>query len=302
MKFEAKTYADLDLVFEEFASGTTALMVLEGRGGTGKTRRLQRYVEEGKCRLINGATITPYDLYHKLFYYRNQPIVIDDIDLIWRNEACVSLLKQVCQTETEKRVAWNSSRLKPPHAIPVKPVHEPMPTEEQLEALVMTEEAGEVPSYFYTSSRIMIITNDWKVRDPNMEALMTRGASVSFEPSGKEVHREARSFCQDDEVYDFIGTYAPYVKVNFRDYVRAAEFNKRNRFPWRESLLYTWGVSEALHFVYRLETDPQWEDKPTPQKIAAFAAKGFAEGSSKSRYYELRAKLDLPPLGIDRLK
>lgn len=294
MEFNATTYDQLDAIFDEFVELDTPLWVLHGRGGTGKTRRLGRLVKEGKCRIISGAKVTAFQLYRLLYLYRNEPIVIDDIDDLWNDKLCVSLLKQACQTEKEKLVAWQSSRLK----LPSTDSSKPSPDDDSGDETCADDQDTTPPTQFYTSSKIMVVTNDWNAGGPNLKALMTRGVNVSFEPSGKEVHREAGAFVRDEEVYDFIGTHAQYVPVNLRDYVLASEHNKTNRLPWRETLLRGWGVTEALTYVYHLETDPKWKNKPTSERIKAFASKQFSQGSSKSRYYELKAKLDLAPIGI----
>ena len=48
----------------------------------------------------------PYGLYRHLWEYRNQPVVLDDLDKLYADADCVRLLKPLCNTERAKRITW----------------------------------------------------------------------------------------------------------------------------------------------------------------------------------------------------
>ena len=56
---------------------------------------------------IDGS-VTPFGLYRELYRNRDELVVLDDVDGLYRDRAALRLLKCVCQTEPVKRVAWYS--------------------------------------------------------------------------------------------------------------------------------------------------------------------------------------------------
>lgn len=288
MKAHLTTYEELDGFIEEFVEGCLSLVLLRGPGGTGKTQRLAKYVKSGHVDVISGGQITPFDLYCKLYALRDRPVVIDDIDNLWKNPQAIGLLKAVCQTDKVKTLAWNSSKLSSASPSDTQPDEIEEAEKDEDEELSHKEEGKLPPNRFDTRSRVLVIANSWQVRDENLRALMTRGVDIVFDPTSDEIHKEAAKFCDDQEVLDFIGSWKHIARTNFRQYVNAAELNVRNRIPWRKLLLDEWGITEATAFVHRLETDPTWKDRSIKEKVAAFADQNFPEGSSQSRYYEIK--------------
>src|SRR5438105_6100241 len=137
------TYERLEQYLRAFAGGHFHLLILVGAGGLAKSRSV-RAVLDGKGCWIEGNA-TPFGMYVKLYRHRDQFVVIDDVDALYADRSGVRLLKCLCQTEEEKRVAWHSdARRLDKHGIPRE---------------------------FTTRSRTIIIGNDWQTLNHNVAAL-----------------------------------------------------------------------------------------------------------------------------------
>ena len=79
-----------------------------------------------------------------------------------------------------------------------------------------------IPREFTTKSRVAILSNDWKTLNKNVAALQDRGHVVLFEPSAAEVHAQAATWFDDDEVYAWFAANLHRVREpSLRYYVRA---------------------------------------------------------------------------------
>ena len=153
---------------------------------------------------------TPFGMYVKLYQHRDEFVVIDDVDALYADRSGVRLLKCLCQTEEEKSVAWHSD--------------------------VRSLERHGIPREFTTTSRVIIISNDWKTLNMNVAALQDRGHVIVFEPSAAEVHRKAGTWFDDREIYEWFGANLHRVhEPSMRHYVRAREL-KAAGMDWTDVL------------------------------------------------------------------
>ena len=165
---------------------------------------------ESACWIEGNAT--PFGMYEKLFRHRDQFIVIDDVDSLYADKSGIRLLKCLCQTEDEKRVAWHTD--------------------------ARSLERHAIPREFVTKSRVIIICNDWRTLNSNVSALQDRGHVLVFQPSAAKVRAQAGEWFRDKEpeIYEWFGKNLHRMREpSFRYYVRAAEL-KAAEMDWREAL------------------------------------------------------------------
>ena len=221
-------YRPLAEFAKAFAEGRLNFLLVLGRGGLAKTTTI-RMATEGSAKVIQGQ-VSAIALYMELYRHRDQPIVIDDVDRLYADPACVRLLKLVCQTERTKLVEWNTT--------------------------TKLLDAENIPRQFTTSSPVCIIANDFRASNPNTKALIDRGVSVRFDPSADEVHDNVRSWFDDAEVFSFIGEHLGMIsEPSQRHYFVAKELHEAG-LDWQGALLSTWGVDPrivALRQVYANE-------------------------------------------------
>lgn len=191
-----RTYAELEREYDAFAHGERNLLIVVGPPGTAESTAGRR-VLGGDARFIEGGA-TPYRLYMDLYRHRDRPVVLDDADKVFRNRDGVFLLKLLTQTEAVKTLQWNSN------AAEIR--------------------AGELPAEFTTTSRVLVVANSWQRDNPDIASIESRGHLYYFAPPFAEIHRHAKTFVSDDEVYRFVGDHLPlFARLDLRLYGKATE-------------------------------------------------------------------------------
>ena len=200
-------YDELERFVSAFALGRINLLVIVGDAGLQKSRTVRDHVPDGTCWIQGNAS--PFGIYLKLYQHIDRLVIIDDVDGLSRNRHGVNLLKCLCQTETEKTVAWLSAT-------------------RQLTA-------EQVPREFVTTSRVCIIANEWNFRGNNdLSAVEDRGHVIQFSPSAAEVHRRCEEWFDDEEIYTWIGKRLGRIdSPSMRLYYRAKEL-KLAGLDWRK--------------------------------------------------------------------
>ena len=143
----------------------------------------------------------------------------------------------------------------------------------------------QIPQEFQTSSRLAIITNEWKTLNRNVAALQDRGHLVIFEPSPQEVHTRTAEWFWDQEIYDFVGERLHLLQeASMRHYVAAWEL-KRAGVDWR-GLVLSRCLSGKQLLVAQLKADPAYATEEARSR--AFNAAG---GGCRATYFNLARQL-----------
>jgi hypothetical protein len=245
-----KTFDELDRYVHAFSRGVLNLLILVGPPGLQKSH-LVRDVLPDACFIEGHATAL--GIYCRLWEFRDEPVVIDDVDSLYRDRGAVRLLKALCQTDPRKTIAWESDA-------------------------PALRRVG-IPRRFSTSSRVLIIANDWRTLNINVSALEDRGHLVVFEPTAFEVHVRTASWFWDQEVFDFVGEHLHLIESpSMRTYVAAWEL-KLAELEWRKSILARW-VSGARLLAAQLLADPTFDSEE--DRARAFTARG---GGCRATYF-----------------
>lgn len=251
-------YEELVRYVEAFVEGHLGLLIIIGNPGLSKSQIVRRAVGESVCWIEGNAT--PFRMYCALWQHRHQPTVIDDVDGLYTNHAGVRLLKGLCQTDRVKHIAWHS------------------------DAPTLAREG--IPREFETTSRVVIIANEWRTLNKNVSAIEDRGHVLFFDPTAEEVHRQTATwFKDDDEVFGFIGQHLHLIsEPSMRHYVLASE-QKRAGLDWRGGLLKRWLSGSTLD-VARLLADGRY--KTEEERVEAFQR---LTGHARSTYFYQKKKL-----------
>ncbi len=240
---ELTTYADLEEFAKSFAAGYFNLLIIVGERGLQKSTTIRRALPETAC-WIQGAA-SPFVIYQKLFRHLDCPVVIDDVDRLYRNKDGINLLKCLCQTEASKTVSWQS-------------------------ATRQLEKEG-VPREFSTSSHLIIFSNDWQTLNENVAAVEDRGHTIRFIPTAREVHERTAEWFDDAEIYSWIGDRLHLIKSpSMRLYYRAREL-KLAGFDWQR---FTLSVPEDKRrtLVAELLDDDRYQTQE--ERVRAFKDRG----------------------------
>jgi hypothetical protein len=251
------TYAELEKIVCAFARGTLNLLILLGGHGLGKSR-IVRQALSGQACWLEGNT-SPFGLYCELWRYQNRPVVLDDLDGLYASRDGIRLLKCLTQTEPQKSVSWHT------------------------DAATLGRE--EIPHEFRTTSRVAIITNEWKTLNRNVAALEDRGHLVIFQPTALEVHQRTAEWFWDQEIFDFVGERLHFIRqASMRHYLAAWEL-KQAGMDW-QSLVLNRCLSGGALLVAQLKANPNYASEA--KRVRAFVASG---GGSRSTYFNLAKKL-----------
>jgi hypothetical protein len=251
------TYERLEGYLRAFASGHFGPLILVGAWGLAKSRSVRAALNGQACWIEGNAT--PFGTYVKLHRHRDQFVVIDDVDALYADRSGVRLLKCLCQTEEEKAVAWHSD--------------------------AKTLERQGIPREFVTKSRVVIIANDWRTLDRNVAAPQDRGHVLLFEPDAAEVHRQAGTWFDDPEIYDWFAANLHRVREpSMRHYVRAREL-KAAGMDWAAVL-----AAEAENKRERLAAEllASAAYGSTVERVRAFVEQG---GGCRATFFNYRRKL-----------
>lgn len=245
------TYQELDKFVRGFSDGHLNLLVLIGAPGLQKSQNVRQALGKSACWIEGNAT--PFRIYCKLWAYRDRLVILDDVDSLYANHNGVRLLKCLCQTEPQKRVAWDS------------------------DAATLDREG--IPRQFTTASRLAIIANQWKTLNDNVAAVEDRGHIVLFRPTALEVHLRTAEWFWDQEIFDFIGEQLSLiVNPSMRTYIQAWEL-KQSRMDWKGMLLNRW-LSGPPALVAQLKADNSYPSEE--HRVQAFIAKG---GGCRASYF-----------------
>jgi hypothetical protein len=212
----------LDHMVQGVVKGIYPSLIIVGRGGTGKSTVVRKHFPENDeldppANSKVGAfwkkgRISPVKFYEHLYRWQNRTIVLDDAPGLAKNLALAGLLRQLCETETKRRISWDTQNA--------------------------TMEDKGIATSFLTTSRFIMITNRWMDRHDEVEALETRCPIIKYDPSVSLIHEKAKSLGYDKEVVAFVGKAIKDEKVhhlNFRDYINACR-RKANGDEWKAIL------------------------------------------------------------------
>jgi hypothetical protein len=251
------TYDRLEAYLRAFADGHLNLLILVGSGGLAKSRSVREALNGMACWIEGNAT--PFGMYVKLYQHRDEFVVIDDVDALYADRSGVRLLKCLCQTEEEKSVAWHSD--------------------------ARSLEKHGIPREFTTTSRVIIISNDWKTLNMNVAALQDRGHVIMFEPSAAEVHRKAGTWFDDREIYEWFGANLHRVhEPSMRQYVRAREL-KAAGMDWTDVLAVE-AENKRARLAAELLASNAYDS--TAGRVEAFVNQG---GGCRATFFNYRRKL-----------
>ena len=99
-------YQELNSFTQAFAAGHLRFLMVVGPAGTGKSRAMRSAVD-GRAAWVDGNA-TAFGVYCAAFMHQDQPIVLDDVDALYRDTNGIRLLKQLCQSEPSRLLGWYS--------------------------------------------------------------------------------------------------------------------------------------------------------------------------------------------------
>lgn len=275
MNITIRTYSEYEIWRDAFLKrdGLKLLFVV-GDPGCGKSTSIKSELDADQHRYIKAARLTAFQLYKELYTIRGKAIILDDVEDALRKPDTARLLMALCETDDEaRRVAWYGSQ--------------------SLLKVTKGKKVITVPSEFASTSRVCVISNDWKILTTKLGALLDRGTVLFFEPDAEEIHGFVGDWFKDDEIFSFIGKNLDDIqKPSIRYYVNARD-QKRLGLDWQAVLLESWTQerveSATERLVRRLVSDPSFASEN--DRIAAFEAD--PAGLKRRSWFNWRKRLGI---------
>ena len=252
-----QSYHELLTYVDAFAKGHLNLLLVFGSAGIGKSRHIREAVGNDVCWIDGNAS--PFGIFMQAYEHRDQVIVLDDVDGLYRDRQGIRLLKTLCQTELVKTLSW------------------------QTDAAGLDRRG--IAREFKTTSRVAILGNVWKSLNGDVAALEDRGHLIHFDPAPLEVHCQASRWFWDQEIFDFVAENLHLMKQHsLRTYVLAWEL-KGAGLDWKALILSRCLSGTALQ-VAKFKFDRQFEKEE--DRAAAFERAGYG---CRSTYFNHAKRL-----------
>ena len=265
-----RTFAELVPYIDAFGRGCIEFLVIIGRPGLSKSTLLRSHLPASSCWVKGNAS--PFKTYCKGFKFLNQPIIFEDADPFLRNSAGSILLQQFTEHEGEKTPSWDTDS-------------------HRLKALA-------IPSEYTTTSKVCLVTNNWRRLRVALAALEDRAIFVAFEPLALEVHQQVlqEKWFDDEEILAFMeANLWMNLTPTMRYYTKADQLKDAN-LNWKDYLRNQWLTDESLVHVAALLAD---NSLPTTRaKAAAFVANGWGSRSTFFNKAKMLREASAPPSSV----
>lgn len=228
MKIELTRYTELETYIQQFHQGLYEILIVEGKPGTGKSSIVKHgfsHLDPTTDFLWVEGRVTAAALYRQLYEYVDMPVILDDTDNFLSDKQSLNLLKTLCQTDSTKKVSWLTMRL-----------------------------PNDLPPFFYTSSRVIMITNETRKANVHLQSIQDRGLHILFRPTKQEIHHYAKKFC-NIEVYEFITRFMSSIEdLTLRLYNTAQKAYDKG-IPYQKTLLLSWDLDPLVKVFYEIELE-----------------------------------------------
>lgn len=236
VKILDETLDDLYEITRRLAAGAFNSLMVSGRAGTGKTFSVTKalkdegLVEDDDFIVVSGA-VSVIMMYKKLFQYRNQVLVFDDCDAVFRDETGRNVLKAALDTKKVRRISYLKK---------TGLVFDPKDFENDPQGEFNAIESGLIPAYFDFGGRVVFISNLPKDKADPDGAIRSRSILIDVNPDDSTLMERIKILLpylepidmplKDKEaIYEFMKKAKD---VSMRTFVKAAGFKQAGLPNW----------------------------------------------------------------------
>ena len=204
------TYSELtEWVTKFFHEDGLTFVILVSEVGKGKSHFVNSLATQHDAWYCKASQLTAFQLYLQCFKHRGKVMALDDVEAPLKDEKGRKMLMALCETDdADRTVAWYGTV--------------------SLLKVTKGKKTFKVPQEFKTSSRVMVICNDFEILSKNIGPLLSRGLVLFFEPPNEEVHRFVGEWFTDEDIYGFVGDSLSQIpSLDIRYYTNSAKMKLR---------------------------------------------------------------------------
>ncbi len=261
------TYEELTFYIKMFKDGNADLLIIESKGGYGKSTTVDRIMQEIRHLKVL-AHMTPLQFYISGYIYRDCPIVFDDLDTLITNKDNVALLKQFAETQKTKEISWFST------------------------SKILKDNS--IPKRYETKSRIIIICNSFDIVNKNVSSLADRGFHIIFKPTKQELMSKIKEisikYSKDidtTKIIEIIDKHKSFGDISLRTFVKGTFLYKQDKENFKIRLLQDMELNPKLILLDKLLQEYN-NDK---DRLQVWKEQGF----SRATYYRHKQSLKVSP-------
>ncbi len=234
--FFEETMGDIYDISRKVAAGAFNSLFISGRAGTGKTFNVEKAMnDEGLIEgedwvKVSGAT-SVIMMFKTMYQYRNNVIVFDDADAVFRDENGRNILKAALDTKKVRNISYLKK---------LEMLFDPKDFDNDPQGMYNAIESGKIPNKFDFSGRVIFISNLPKDKADPDGAIRSRSILIDVNPDDATLmermriilpHLEPRDMpiSEKEEIYEFMKKAKD---VSMRTFVKAAGFKQAGLKNW----------------------------------------------------------------------
>lgn len=238
----------------DWAEGDGCLAVF-GPAGVGKTEGYKACLGNRPYHLFRGR-LSPLRMYLELYKSPHQPVVLDDITAVLKDDNFRDMLKSLCEIGP-RVIRWYTT----------------------------TAKLDGMPNEFEFRGPVLIVLNRLPPSDPDVAAILDRCDAIAFAPTKKEIVARMRELHPGAEkIIDLIEELP--AMPSLRTLIKAIRWSRSKHLKLVEELLAECGVSVPIATLVRI-----MEQRPESEWCETYVAETGLTDRTYRRHREIAAQI-----------
>jgi len=191
-------FEDLNALMQVISKKKMNSLIITGNAGIGKTHTVIQTIEkQGLARerdyLVFRSKTSPLGLYMTLFLHHDKVIVFDDLDDLFTNDDCASILKAALDSYDVREISWSSKKMQ--NVVGMDATKRLQLETEAREQLLKGNPEVLLPNRFVFKGQIVFISN--LSSDKFDKAVLSRSMNIDMSLSDHQVFSRMKSIADE---------------------------------------------------------------------------------------------------------
>lgn len=191
-------FEDLNSLMQVVGKKKLNSLIITGNAGIGKTHAVLDTLSKLKLHnekdyVVYRAKTSPLGLYLNLFLHHDKIIVFDDLDDLFTNDDCSSILKAALDSYSVREISWSSKKMM--NVVGMDPAKREALEEEARTQLMKGNPEVYIPNRFEFKGQIVFISN--MSADKFDKAVLSRSVNIDMSLSDHQVFSRMKSIADE---------------------------------------------------------------------------------------------------------